>query len=215
MNNCAKPVQNCVVCRSSVLLKKVNNKFILNVEGLDGTPIGINENDVILDAALVVEGISYPAGTSLKTILLALVNGSGSGSGSIVRYKLDFGVSSSAIITATGLGVTVAKNSAALWEVNVPSGIELLSIDFSTIAPTESTPDDLSIDFLTSSTIYNQGVTNRLVPVVTGFDYQTVPSAPVALSYFVTNPGTGDIGLRIADYNPTFGTARHTFKVSF
>lgn len=102
--------------------------------------------------------------------------GTVSGGGGISTYSAGNG----AIVTASGAGVTFTRTTASQWTVNVPTGVELLSVDINNNSGQSATAA-LDIDIVwAGSRPYNQDASADMTDL----------KAPVVTTVEKINPGT-------------------------
>jgi hypothetical protein len=131
-----------------------------------------------------------------------------------------------AMIKATGAGVTFTRDTASVWTINVPSGVELKTIDIYSAAA-DNPGANVTLNINTTSTVYNQSVTTLRVPLVNGVNLGSgtgaVPAnyAPTTgstnLYPSVNTVGSGDIQLLINNFNNAsgLGTGATILKISW
>lgn len=133
-------------------------------------------------------------------------------------------VNNGATIVASNTGVTFVRNTAAVWTINVPSGVELKSVDIYS-QTSENPGGNVTININTTSTIFNQGVSSLRIPTINGLNLGAgVGSLPATyapttgstnLFPQVVSVGSGDIQILINNYNNAsgLGTGATTLKL--
>ncbi|MBJ7436415.1 MAG: hypothetical protein JHC54_11990 [Acinetobacter sp.] len=123
-------------------------------------------------------------------------------------------VNNQCTIVATGGGITFVRNSPAVWTINVPVGVELMSADiYST--DVQNPGANVTINLTTASTMYNQGISTLRIPLVDGvnlgagagaFPANYAPTTgSVNLQLSVLSCSNGDVSILINNFNAATG----------
>lgn len=183
------------------------------------TNITFQEEGVNLGSTGSVSTVNFTgtAVTASRTGDVLTVDVSGSGSSDLIYSN------NGAMITASGAGVTFTRDTASIWTINVPLGVELRSANIYSTAG-ENPGANVTLNINTLSTIYNQGLTTLRIPTIDGLAIPgSLPGnyAPTTgttnLFKTVQSVGSGDIQILINNFNNAagLGVSATLLKINF
>lgn len=150
------------------------------------------------------------------------LNATGGGGSSIPESYFQNGC----LFIASAVGCTFTRDTASIWTINVPAGVELYSADIYS-QQSDNPGANVTLNINTASAVYNSSVLTIRMPLISGINLGSgsgaVPAnyAPTTgatnLQTSVNSVGSGDIQLLINNFNNAsgLGTGATILKVKW